>query len=192
MTKYSTLSVLSRESGPNTTITGFALLTADCDRGRWRFALTVDIADTNQVPSHLIERLADCLPMPDVLIGWQIDRLIVDPISRAAQAVPPILRHYVLTRLARLQRRVTVDLAVGENDTSAESLAEAARRHPVAHLICCRSTVEAQWMAGDAPAVANALKAEVFGLWLMFLLNAPRHVSSGAIAATIRWITKNS
>jgi hypothetical protein len=192
MTIYSTLSVLSRESGPNTAITGFALLTADCDRGRWRFALTVDVAETSEGPSHLIEHLADCLPMPDVLIGWQIDRLIVDPISRAAQAEPPILRHYVLTRLARLQRSVTVDLAVGENGTCAESLAETARRHPVAHQICCRSTIEAHWMAGDAPTVANALKAEVFGLWLIFMLNAPRHVSSGTIAETIRWIAKNS
>jgi hypothetical protein len=192
MTKFSTFSVLSRESGPNTAITGFALLTADCNRGRWRYALTVDVAETSEDPRHLLEHLADCLPMPDVLIGWQINRLIVDPISRAAQAEPPILRHYVLTRLARLQQRVTVDLAVGENGTCAESFAEAARRHPVAYPICCRATVEAHWMAGDAPAVANALKAEVFGLWLMFMLNAPRHVSSGAIAETIRWIAKSS
>jgi hypothetical protein len=186
MTIFSTFSVLSRESGPNTTITGFVLLTADRDRGRWRFALTVDVAEISEDPRHLLEHLADCLPMPDVLIGWQIDRLIVDPISRAALAVPPILRHYVLTRLARSQRNAIVDLAVGENGTCAENLAEAARRHPVAHQICCRSTVKAHWRAGDAPTVANALKAEVFGLWQMFLLNTPRHVSGGAKAATER------
>jgi hypothetical protein len=196
MTTYMTLTILTSEHRPSVlaplpnprTFGGFALLIARRDDQVWQFQLHAGVALAGSDNAELLEHLADVLPPTDHAIGWQIDSSIVDPLMIIAERAPPVVRHYVLSRMARAFGAGSLDLALGKGGLRAPPFAEVVAKCATADHLATQHQVEARWHEGDRDAVTKALCDEAISLWRMFLSVAPRAIGDDVIRATDRWV----
>ena len=173
-----------------TRLAGFALLTAERNNTRWQFDLIGDVALGHQPEALLAGHLADVLPLVDHMVGWQIERDIVDPLLIVAERLPIIERHFLLSRLARTVTGSAIDLAVGFGGLRAPPFAEVAGKRPIVEHIARRDVLEGHWRDGNAAAVRAGFADEAVVLWRAFLAAAPNAVKGGAQAATDDWFAR--
>ena len=194
MTCYCALNLFSlTDASPDDTrnnptiVAGFALLTAERTAIAWKFDIVSDVVLCPTDEPRLLERLADCLPLADHLIGWQIERDVTSPLLIAAERVPPVLRHFLLCRLARAAAGNAIDRAIGYGGLRAPPFATVALMRPVVEHVAPRAAIEAHWHAGNARAVDAALRVEALALWRSFVTSAPRAVNDDVVACTDSW-----
>ncbi len=92
-------------------ITGFGLLiVTELAQTTGKFKLYTGVVDKLSDEEQLMIELADVLPHPVKLIGYQIDAQIV-ALEQAARRQPPIVAAYLRQRLALIESAVRIDLA---------------------------------------------------------------------------------
>lgn len=173
-----------------TALVGFGLLLAERDETRWQFERVADVALANESEALLAAHLADRLPLVDHMVGWQIERDIVDPLLIIAERLPATERHFLLSRLARTITGSAIDLAIGFGGPRAPPFAEIAGKRPIVEHVISKDWLEAHWRGCDADALRTGLANEALGLWRAFLANAPQAVCDGAMAATNNWLAR--
>ena len=168
-------------------VIGFALLTAERNAVTWSFDMVSEVVLHPADEPRLLERLADNLPPADHLLGWQVERDVVSPLLVAAERCSPVLRHFLLGRLARARVGNAIDLAIDFGGPRAPPFAKVALGRPVVEHVQPRAAIEAQWRARDTQAVAAALRVEALALWLSFITSAPRAITDDVVASTDSW-----
>jgi hypothetical protein len=140
----------------------------------WRFGLSSGVADTLDDEERVLTELADALPHPRFLLGYDIEHRISRPVAIAADRVSPIVAAHVRQRMARLLSALPVDVALPSGGPMS--------LNPIVDVAVYGQTIV------DPVAVRNSLERAAIGLCLRFLGQpSPDSCGSSGIA-TITWL----
>lgn len=177
---------------PDSLLTALGMMVAvTFNHEKWYFqrAATAIVAGAGE--GQLLNWLADRLPIPAILIGWQLDTHVIPALINAASTALPDAAHDTMIQLARCLRTEPVDLAHAFGGAAARDRVAVATDHCVAMPIMTPEERFSAWSTGDVARLRAHAADEALGLWWLFLKTSG---SSGleAESATYDWLIANS
>lgn len=189
--RYVTLSIATIDTPASnslpafTHLIGLSMLIVERDQdGRWSFSLEVATADGSE--AQLLEWVADHLPYPATVIGWQVGERLVPALLDAAEHAEAPLAHHFTSRCARTFTSPCIDLAVDHGGVAAPPLAEVAAAAGIAIVTLDDEQRFNAWVFSMLEPVRQQLEQEAIALWRLWLERQCRH--HDAIVATADWL----
>ena len=171
-------------------LVGIAFLVAEVGRrSRWHFSRRAYVILAEQPETALIEWATSRLPIKAMLIGWNVDHVLVPALLAAAATASPILGRQFTSRLHRLLRCGVVDLALKHGGAGAPTLANIAADMAIYAPAWNANAVTSAWTAGAVDQIRHDLADEALAIWRTFVRSAGV-TGLSAEAATDAWVLR--
>lgn len=172
-----------------TCLVGIGLFIASVQDRRWTFTRHASVVPAGEPEHSLLEGAADRLPADGMLIGWNVDNVLVPALLGAAATAPPVIAHHFTARLHRLLRGGVVDMALVPRKVSRATLAATAADMAIYAPAWDAEVVFTAWATGMIDQVRQDLADEVLAVWRTFVRSS-RLSDVDAEAATDAWVTE--
>lgn len=170
-------------------LAGIGLFIASLEGRRWRFTRHASIVPAGEPEHSLLEGVADRLPADGMLIGWDVDSVLVPALLAAAEEAPAAVAHHFTARLHRLLSGGVVDMALVPRKTGGASLATTAADMAIYAPSWNADAVFTAWSTGMIDQVHRDLADEALAIWRTFVRSSGLS-NVDAEAATDAWVAR--
>lgn len=154
-------------------LVGIGLFIAEFDQDRrWRFARRAHTIPAGKPESALLEWTSARLPHDAMLIGWNVDHVLVPALLDAAATAPPAVGSPFITRLQRLLQGGVVDVALANGGAAAPPLATVAADMAIYAPAWNLNAVTGAWGIGAIDMLCRDLADEALAIWRTFVRSA--------------------
>ena len=171
---------------PERHLIGVGIFNARYQQGRWRLSRHALAIPAGRPEGALLHGIASRLPADSVLIGWNVDQVLMPTRLNAAATALPVVAMGFLEPLCRLVRGGVVDLALGHGAASLATIA--ADQAIYAPAWDAEANID-DWAAGHVDRLRRDLADEALAIWTLFVRCAGL-TGIDAEAATDAWVAR--